>query len=227
MEHRATHNRSSAMPAAKKADQQSLYSYVVRYDSGFAPNPFGGYCTLATCKPGIRKSAQIGDWLLGTGSSDKKVKRGGHVVYAMRVEETLSTTEYWNDVRFLSKRPKVPGSWKMACGDNIYQPLQDGAWHQLNSYHSTGNGTPKVEHIARDTAVQRILISQSFVFFGAEGPLLPSPFREGGAYDLLRSKRGYLRIQDTETIREFDTWIETLKPHGVQGQPWDWLQHFK
>ncbi|MGB8310859.1 MAG: hypothetical protein WCE81_03220 [Halobacteriota archaeon] len=25
----------------------SLYSYVVRTDSGFAPNPFGGYCTLA------------------------------------------------------------------------------------------------------------------------------------------------------------------------------------
>jgi len=52
------------MPAAKKATAQSLYSYVVRYDSGFAPNPFGGYCTLATCKPEIRKTAQLGDWLV-------------------------------------------------------------------------------------------------------------------------------------------------------------------
>jgi hypothetical protein len=222
-----TLNRSNAMPAAKRADRQSLYSYVVRYDSGFAPNPFGGYCTLATCKPGIRRTAQIGDWLIGTGSSEKKVRRGGHVVYAMCVEEALSTADYWQDERFRSKRPKIPGSWKMACGDNIYQPLEDGTFHQLDSYHSNDDGTLKVKHRSRDTAVQRILVSRRFVFFGAEGPLLPSPFREGGANDLLRSKRGYSRIQETDVIQEFEAWIDTLKPHGVQGQPWDWLQHFK
>jgi hypothetical protein len=38
-----------------------IYSYVVRYDSGFAPNPFYGYCTLATCKPDIRRGAEVGD----------------------------------------------------------------------------------------------------------------------------------------------------------------------
>lgn len=41
-----------------------IYSYVVRYDSGFAPNPFYGYCTLATCKPDIRRAAEVGDWLV-------------------------------------------------------------------------------------------------------------------------------------------------------------------
>lgn len=33
----------------------TLYSYVVAHDFGFAPNPFDGLCTLATCKPDIRK----------------------------------------------------------------------------------------------------------------------------------------------------------------------------
>ena len=28
-----------------------LYSYVLRKDTGFAPNPYSGYCTLACCKP--------------------------------------------------------------------------------------------------------------------------------------------------------------------------------
>jgi Nucleotide modification associated domain 2 len=28
-----------------------VYSYVVRCDTGFAPNPFWGYCTLAACTP--------------------------------------------------------------------------------------------------------------------------------------------------------------------------------
>jgi hypothetical protein len=46
----------------------SLYSYVVRSDSGFAPNPFGEYCTLACCKPQIRKRARVGDWIVGCGS---------------------------------------------------------------------------------------------------------------------------------------------------------------
>ena len=44
-----------------------LYSYVMIYDTGFAPNPFWGYCTLATCKPGIRRPAEQGDWIIGSG----------------------------------------------------------------------------------------------------------------------------------------------------------------
>jgi hypothetical protein len=32
-----------------------LYSYVVRWDHGFAPNPFYETCTVATCKPYIAK----------------------------------------------------------------------------------------------------------------------------------------------------------------------------
>ena len=38
-----------------------LYSYIVAVDSGFAPNPFHGFCTIATCKPRIRKTAEIGE----------------------------------------------------------------------------------------------------------------------------------------------------------------------
>lgn len=215
------------MPAAKSANKQSLYSYVVRYDSGFAPNPFGGYCTLATCKPGIRKTAQLGDWLLGTGSSDRKVKRGGHVVYAMQVEETLSTEAYWYDERFQRKKPVIPGSWKTACGDNIYEPLENGNWHQLNSYHSEDDGSPKMPHIQRDTAVQRILVSQRYVYFGAEGPILPHAFLDGGEHDLLRSKRGYSRIQEIDTINEFERWFSSLEKVGFQGVPWDWKKHYK
>ena len=46
----------------------TIYSYVVARDYGFAPNPFYGCCTLATCKPIIRRMAQVGDWVIGTGS---------------------------------------------------------------------------------------------------------------------------------------------------------------
>ena len=77
-----------------------LHSYVVARDYGFAPNPFFGICTLATCKPGIRGVAQIGDWVVGTGS--KKHRREKHIVYAMRVTMAMTFNEYWTD-------PSIPG----------------------------------------------------------------------------------------------------------------------
>jgi Nucleotide modification associated domain 2 len=43
----------------------TLYSYIVTHDTGFAPNPFFGFCTLACCKPGIRKHADKLDWIVG------------------------------------------------------------------------------------------------------------------------------------------------------------------
>jgi hypothetical protein len=50
---------------------------AVARDYGFAPNPFFGVCTLATCKPKIRKAAAIGDWVVGTGSSRLMKKKLG------------------------------------------------------------------------------------------------------------------------------------------------------
>ena len=73
-----------------------MYSYVVARDYGFAPNPFHGFCTLATCKPEIRRTAHVGDWIVGTGS--KKKGRDAHVVYAMRVTEKMTFNAYWRDL---------------------------------------------------------------------------------------------------------------------------------
>ena len=126
-----------------------LHSYVVRYDSGFAPNPFYGFCTLATCKPDIRKAAAIGDWIIGSGSADKKLKRGGFLVYAMRVTETPSFAQYWQDPRFQKKKPDLSRSRMRECGDNIYYKAADGIWGQLNSFHSKDDGSPHPRHVKR------------------------------------------------------------------------------
>ena len=95
-----------------------MFSYVVRYDFGFAPNPFHGVCTLATCKPQIRRAAAVGDWVVGTGSAPNRLT--GRLVYSMRVSEAMSYDDYWNDPRFLVKRPNLRGSLIQAFGDNIY-----------------------------------------------------------------------------------------------------------
>ncbi len=200
-----------------------LFSYVVRFDSGFAPNPFHGYCTLATCKPGIRERANIGDWVVGTGSDAKGVRRGGHLVYAMRVGEILETTQYWCDPRFERKKPNLYHSWVAASGDNIYEPIGSCDWRQLDSYHTKSDGRPNERHIGRDTGVPRILISEDFVYYGGEGPKLPGRFQSGGSMNLRRAQRNYQIVHDEEVISSFEAWLKSQGGRGYEGKPWDWL----
>ncbi len=72
-----------------------LFSYRIRYDAGSAPNPFWNSCTLAICKPCIRKAAEVGDWVVGTGSTLARMGDiSGKVVYTMRVSQKMTMQEY-------------------------------------------------------------------------------------------------------------------------------------
>src|SRR6185295_1040051 len=96
-----------------------VYMYVVQRDFGFAPNPFHGYCTLATCKPGIRRTAKVDDWGIGMGGS------------RLRATKTITFNEYWPSLEFLDKRPVRHGSNKMMVGDNIYHlDVATNEWRQ-------------------------------------------------------------------------------------------------
>lgn len=129
-----------------------LHSYVIARDYGFAPNPFYGFCTLATCKPKIRKTADLGDWVVGTGS--KARDRGDRLVYAMHVAEAMTFQQYWDDPRFLQKRPYLRGSKKQGFGDNIYH-RGGKKWRQEDSHHSLADGSPNVRNIDNDTQTDR------------------------------------------------------------------------
>lgn len=202
----------------------TLFSYVVRYDSGFAPNPFYGCCTLATCKPDIRLAAQLGDWVVGTGSADKKINRGRRLVHAMQVTDTRDWRSYWSDPDFARKRPMRCGSRKQSCGDNIYyRSADDTEWLQLDSFHSNPDGTRRQEHLRRDTGADRILLSRDFYYFGGEGPEIPAQFRDPARYDICRKVRTRKRLEDDEWIGEFVAWLRTFGEPGFHGRPFDWI----
>lgn len=200
-----------------------LHSYVVRYDSGFAPNPFYGYCSLATCKPKIRSGAAVGDFLLGSGSADKSIGRGGHLVYAMRVTEALNFTQYDTDPRFQNKKPYRHGSRKQSCGDNIYYNVDvNGIWQQRDSFHSNEDGTQRSDHTAKDTNTNRVLISNEYVYFGGYGPAIPNDFRNFKGVDICRQGVGYKSHTDIELIEAFTSWIRSLGVTGYQSAPYEW-----
>jgi Nucleotide modification associated domain 2 len=165
-----------------------VYIYVVDRDFGFAPNPFHGYCTLATCKPQIRARAQLGDWVIGMGGA--RLKATGRCVFAMRITETLSFNDYWFRPEHLDKRPVRNGSNKMMVGDNIYHydPILD-QWHQADSHHSNPEGTANIYNLAKDTKANRLLVSRHFFYFGMRAPAVPGALLEEIGFRNCRSYR--------------------------------------
>lgn len=199
-----------------------LYSYVVARDFGFAPNPFFGFCTLATCKPMIRKHASVGDWIIGTGAASYKYR--GRLIYAMRVGEILNFDAYWNDPRFLVKRPNLTGSLKVMYGDNIYH-REGGRWLQADSHHSLPGGRINNTNLVPDTGVDRLLVATKFVYWGRSAPEIPKRFRSfGKAKDDICGAR-YNRVFNGELPTAFVAWLEQKNEWGVQGDPFKFATH--
>lgn len=176
---------------------------------------FYGYCTLATCKPEIRKRANVNDIVIGTGSKSKG--RRGMLVYSMQITEILTFNQYWNDERFKEKKPYLLGSKKQAYGDNIYF-CDRGSWHQENSHHSLPNGVPNPSNVEHDTRVDRVLISTQFQYWGGSGPMIPEQFRDA----LCKSGPGHKCKFDTSFINVVRDWIDSLPEPDLIARPMDW-----
>lgn len=199
----------------------NVYSYIVAVDSGFAPNPFFGCCTLACCKPVIRRTASCGDWIVGLAP-----KRSGHgIVYAMKVTEKMSMADYWRDRRFRRKRPKRDRKEIIRRGgDNIYRPLQDGKFLQIPSGHSKEDGKEDLQNKKRDLSGKNVLVSRQYCYYGGETRNLPKRFED------LIAGRGHKRLRCETTIgakrcgNMVDRLVRFLEglPAGVHGKPNRW-----
>lgn len=181
-----------------------LYTYVIKHDTGFSPNPFWGYCTLANCKPKIRRTAEIGDWIVGLSPN----ACGNHVVFAMEVEEILDYGQYFRDQRFANKIPYTKGKVIFKCGDNIYKPLPNGYFEQLPSMHSPDN---KIH----DLSGVYVLVGTNFHYFGPTGPELP------GHLEVLKVGIGHKSRFEPKIISNFFQFIEAY-PKGVNAPPTKW-----
>lgn len=200
-----------------------LYSYRVAFDYGFAPNPFYGVCTLATCKPEIRRLAVVGDWVIGTGAQGHGYRLGDRLVFFAQVDEVLSFEEYWFDRRFLTKRPRRDGSKKQAYGDNIYsRDPATGLWCQADSHHSLEDGMLNQANVVRDTRTPRVLLGRKFAYWGGDGPLIPTHLKDFGGLDLRPAGRGHRSNFPDSMLKATLEWIHSLDAQGVLGEPMAW-----
>jgi hypothetical protein len=148
----------------------TLYSYVVQTDYGSAPNPFWDVCTLVICKPKIRRSARVGDWVVGTGPANSPLGYiRGMVVYAMRITDKMPMSEY--DAWAREHRPeKVPNPRssdpRRHVGDAIYDFAEDPPRVRPGSVH----GVYERKH---DLRGEYALLSDHFYYFGDQPIALP------------------------------------------------------
>ena len=183
-----------------------VYVYTIVTDAGFAPNPYGSYLTLATCKPIIRKLAQVGDIIIAHHTKS----RGGGVCYVMEITEIMTQNQYYNDLRFQYKIPTPTNP----IGDNCYRPIGNGEYEQLPCQHRGCDQEKDLNGL--------VLISENFTYWGDKSIESIQPQHELPEW-IPRAQRGY-RVNNNDKKRidckRTLEWIAEL-PKGKLGEPSD------
>lgn len=195
-----------------------VYSYVIEHDYGFAPNPFHRVCTLAGCKPRIRKAAEIGDIIIGTGATSTGLAE--NMVYWMEVDEISDFARYWEDPRFKAKRPDMDAPGKsVRFGDNIYRRDADtGLFVQSFSFHSRADGSCNEANLKRDTEeTERILIGRNFAYFGMSAPRIPEELK-----DVIKKGPGHKCCFPPQQAQKFKDWALAQPGRGYIDKPTHW-----
>ncbi|MQW92272.1 hypothetical protein GFH30_03460 [Acinetobacter wanghuae] len=200
----------------------NFFSYIVDRDFGFAPNPFYGFCTLANCKPRTRKSAKVGDKIFGLAGKKYRGDGGHRLIYAMEVTEILTFENYFNDKRFKLKKPTIKSHPKRQFGDNIYYQDSLNRYVQLDSHHSFPNAITHTGNRDHDTQVDKVLISDNFVYYGNNAILLPNNLLDNViANKNITVKRHHKNRFHSDFISELEKYWQTL-PRGIYGNPNEW-----
>ena len=189
-----------------------LFTYTIPVDDGAAPNPFRGMCSLAICKPGIRRVAKPDDWIAGLGS--KNAPSGdlsGHLVYAMRVEKVLLLKDYDQQAasNWPHRIPKVQSAdLSERLGDCIYD-YSSGNAVQRSSVHGLGNEIT-------DLAGLNVLISNDFYYFGNRAIPLPNCL-----LPICHQTQGHRSDSNAPYFDQFVSWLRSLNlsPGQMYGWP--------
>lgn len=190
-----------------------LFSYTIPVDDGAAPNPFQGMCSLAICKPGIRRVAKRDDWVAGLGSKNSHSGDfSGHLVFAMRVEEVISLKEYDRQApaRWPHRIPNVHSAdLSNRLGDCIYdysQPSRSPS--QRPGVHGAGN-------VETDLGGENVLISRDFYYFGCRPISLPDYL-----LPICHQTQGHRSDSNARYADQFVAWLRSLGlTQGMHGWP--------
>lgn len=169
---------------------------------------------MVICKPAIRRTARVGDWILGTGSKAAKMDRrttrdlSCRVVYAMLVTEKVTMQQY--DGLTKSRLPEKIPVWehvdrRRRVGDSLYDFSASPVVQRP--------GVHRAENQETDLSGGFALLSNDFYYFGANAIALP-----GDLAPVAQNQQGHRVKLNEPYVERFITWIRGAAP-GVQGEP--------
>lgn len=128
------------------------FYYKMTVDNGGAPCVYRNSLTLAICKPSIRATAQVGDWIYGFGA---RSTLGERLIYIAEVKDVINGGIYYRKERY-RERPDCIYRWSKSV-------LK---WRFGSAFHPGGN--------QRDIGLPphskaRVVRSVNFRYFGASG----------------------------------------------------------
>jgi hypothetical protein len=188
-----------------------LLKYVMTSDSGLAPNPFQGFCSLALCTPNHSKAKlEVGNWIVGHSSK----KTGWKLIHAMRVTRILTMQEYFHE--YPEKHPNPYGSREQQTGDNLYF-IEDGRWRRLPSSEHN------VIRLFKQDQGCPVFLSQginTYWYFGGIDNSTTRWFADRYP-ELIQHRQGFSYVRDEALIRRFVKELESLGQSGTIGNPRD------
>jgi hypothetical protein len=197
-------------------------------DSGFAPNPFKGFLTLANCMAGIRKTKKIGDWVAGFTSVKlcKDPVGEERLIYLMKITDKVRFSDYWGNPKYECKVPK-----KDSCihedkfGDNIYKTKIKNA---INPSDFIQIDETKFHHDKetqiKDLNGEYVLISDHFYYFGSSPIKINKKIRP----NLPKNHTNYGSKTNNPRSEEFIFFVEDYvkdkpsKARGIYSYPHGW-----
>jgi hypothetical protein len=188
-----------------------LLKYVMTVDSGLAPNPYFGICSLALCTPNhMNARLSSGDWIVGHSCR----ATGNKLIYAMRVTRVLSMSEYFTG--FPEKHPHPDGDAIAQRGDNLYDN-SSGKWCRLPSASHN-----EVSAFAQDQG-KPVFLSEdekNFWYFGGIDHPMPCGFPDAFP-EMVKDRQGISYVHDEEVINRFVMWLKGYGQSGLIGSPRD------
>jgi len=209
-----------------------LFSYKLTHDTGFAPNPFFGFLTLANCKPLIRRHKIIGDWIAGF-TSDKLCGDNigdERLIYLMHITNKITYYEYFNAQKYKIKIPDLQhNDFIYKSGDNIYSPLNEYDYSLENvttiknmNHWDFKNDCECMKNKIKDLPGIYVLISDDFYYFGKNAIVIDKQIRPDVPFGM--AAHGV----QTKNINKAIQFIEFIKNNykkGIHGIPHMWPQN--
>jgi len=184
----------------------NIYVYKLTCDNGGAPCIHDGLLSLSICKPKIRMSASVGDWIIGFGGKSIEELRD-KLIYVAKVTAIERDGNYYKSHQYVG-RP-----------DCIYEPHDHGYRYRMGkTYHSPG----EFDHdLGQGPAFGRAtcLLSDQFAYFGG-GKDRPSIDTVQDIYDgLPRNFRKHHPDKVRLRLENFIVYVFAFKTGGDAGSP--------